>query len=988
MSQAAREATSDELTLLRTPGDWSRAFLGIYKPNVIYTALLNGAPASTDMVGQISFDGGSGTLENVKAEMTLWVGSTAGARDLGTCRIRKAPIAGTIYIGYTSEIDWADNCHLTIVDHAILSKKPVLVSAGDILMDGEHSFDDQHVDFDPVPVLSCHAVGSLVDGEISFQWDASDSWVFDSTITGYAWVAPGASASSGMSTATPTITYDTAGNHPVYCTVTAANGKSAVGVRFTMRFDAEHPAHRAEIQDPSVDYDNGGWSFNARMFADADPTEIIEGALCILFSEDWYGSTKQSLGQMENRENIICWGYIADESIDWNAEASSVEFTIQGPHEWLKKINANPFAISMAVNTPDTWEVMPALTVDRALWHVLHWRSNATALINFVPSGNTLYAPKLEAMDSSLWNQMQDMAWSKIFGRLGCNRYGTLYAVVDPQLVPVEERTWETVMTLTKKDWRERVDVTRNKQRKLAMLNLSGWIVDLSASVSAVYALAMGHVYAQYGGSDIIDKVLVESQTKLNTLAGLYMGWKNKELEFEFVMPQNNRMIDLWPNQYLETSLAAGDTTRGIAYAGKLIPRSITLRRDAEAGTWSTDINCEQETFAELAVNGDIPEDTGMDDLDLSFPPMPDFPSLPDLGPIVYQDPTATNANHPKKVVIASSKGVFYTEDFDTELTDETPGPTWKAMNNGLDSFDRADIAEMVVTPSGAIYLLTNGCDKIFVADGLGATWRVLFRSSQYPQTGSYIFGIGVNPTKSDEIGIWGGRTWSWPYDGNIGQSLLSLGNRSGVSIISGSAQDWMRHNEAAVLYVNGGWTVFHSNGTGILGSYASPCVTRYSANGTIETAAIIDFNPGQGGANRHAVSAGTQNKAFQWDEGGYAGYAEVVGVSATWKTGIDMAGYQGMAFSPTGTHAMGQNAGGTPYKTTDGGATWDSVSGFIAVGSDVWENCRDNNRWIYGGGATIKFTGDQGASVPSSKEGNLPYIAALLDITCIRYIS
>ena len=54
-----REATSPELVLLRTAGQFSRLWLGIYKPNVIYTARLDDVPASTDRVQEITFVSGS-----------------------------------------------------------------------------------------------------------------------------------------------------------------------------------------------------------------------------------------------------------------------------------------------------------------------------------------------------------------------------------------------------------------------------------------------------------------------------------------------------------------------------------------------------------------------------------------------------------------------------------------------------------------------------------------------------------------------------------------------------------------------------------------------------------------------------------------------------------------------------------------------------------------------------------------------------------------
>lgn len=985
MTQLPHAATIDEKALLRTPGDWSRAFLAIYKPNVIYTAVLSVVPSSTDMVGQISFTGGSGTLADVKAEMTLWSGSAAGARDLGVCRIRRAPIAGTFYIGYTSEIDWAGavTVYLTIVDHARLSKKPVLIDNGDILLDGEYTYTNQHVLFDPVPVLSCHAVGTLVSGTLAFVWDASNSWVFDSTIASYLWSAPGCLSISSAVSATPTITYNTAGNHPVYCTVTAANGKSATGIQFAFRFDAANKPHVVEVRAPSAEYDAGGWSFAVKMFADADPANVIEGALCVLFAEDYYGSTKQSLGQMANRENIICWGYISDkEKIDWDAESSSVEFSVQGPHAWLDKIEINPFVLSLATNTPDSWQVMPGLNVARALWSILHWYSNATALLNITLNTDARLAPKIESAEGSVWGQMNKIAWEKIFGRVGCDRYGRLWSVIDPQCVPVAERTWVSVMTLTKKDWRTPVEFERSPDRKLAMLSASGWVVDTTGSVTTLYALAMGHIGAQYGGSEIIDHLLAQDQVQFNELSGLYMGWKNNQLEFDFWLAQNNRMVDLWPNQFLDVSLAAGDTARGIAYAGNLIPRAITLQHDPDAGCWSTEIFCEAETFAELAVDGDIPVSTGIDDFDTSFPPLDDFPEMPDV-PILDLPPSVENLNLPSRVVIASDDyGVMFSENVNNG---DITKIIWKSMNAGLSEFERLQIGNLVVTPSGATYIMTNGDNfsgwqKIMVCETLGGTWRTVFDAATgYPAAGSSIFGLGVNPLKNDEIAIWGGRPWSWPSDGNIGTFQLGIGGSGGIVLSAG--QNYPRQAASTVLFSNNGWTVYGNQGTGILGSFSSPAVTRFSAAGAPLTMFII---AGLGGGNpMRGCAVGSQDATFYWEYD--VAYKMTVATTVSTPTTIHP-GYgsrQGMASSPTGVYIMGNDAG-TPKLSTDSGATF--IGTALTIGPNVWENCRDNNRWLFGGGANIKITLDRGAT-DINLIGNLLYAAPLINIISIRFV-
>ena len=975
MSQLARAATNDEKALLRTAGDWSRVYFGIYVPNVIYTARLNGAPASNDMVGSISFDGGSGTLADVRAEMTLWVGSTAGARDLGVCRIRKAAVAGTFYIGHTSDVDWVDDCYLTVVDFATLNKRPVLVSGGAVLMDGEHEFSDQHIDFDPVPVISPHAVVWLTGADVDVSFDASDSWVFDGTITGYAWTAPGCASISGNTTATPVITYDAAGHYAVWCQVTASNGKTMRAVRYVMVFDADNLPHRGELSaEPAASYDAGGWEFGVRLFENAGLDAVVDGALCIVFGEDWYGGTKQSLGPIEARENVICWGYIDGESIDWDPEAGEVEFGVLGPHAWLDKIKLNPWKLTFATNTPDSWEVMPEMTVDRALWHALHWRSNATALLSFLPNGDGRYLPYVEAMAGMLWSQLQELAWRKIFGRLGCDRYGRLWAVIDPQCTPEADRTWATVMALTERDWKERVDVRRDKTRALALLSLSGWEVDGMGGVSTRYSLSFGHLAAQHGDSDLMDEMLVANQAGANEMAGLYVGWKNHELVFDITLGQNNRMVDLWPNQFLSITLAAGDTVRGIAYDGNLVPRSISLPFDPEAGTFDVQLECEPETFAALAVDGDIPADTGVDDFDISTEPDVDFPDLPDdLGDLVFPPPSETNLNLPNKVVINSPLGVFYFDSYD-----EAGEPLWKAMNADLPDDDKENIRKMIVTPNGAIWILCHGAfQRIYRAAGVGGAWQLMVDGDA--MTYPLIIGMGYNPFAAEQVAFALTDTGSF----GVSSAEFYLANSGGYTktadFLAGGA------HLGDILFHGGNWYLCNQHGL-----FGNVWFYKFSGAGAILTSADITTNPGQSPATRFLSALATT--LFQRDSSGAGGWniLNPSTLAATRHTDLTFSmNFQGVAFSPTGQIGLGSSTevNTPPYKSTDGGDTWSNIGAVISTGSDIWENCGDDNRWIFGGGTTIKLTLDAGESVPIDMSGNLAYIAPLIDIQGIRFI-
>jgi hypothetical protein len=979
----ARAATTEEKALFRTPGSWSRLWLAVYKPNTVYTARLAAVPSSTDRVASITYNTGSGTLADVKAEMTLWVGSTAGARDLGVCRIRKAPISGTLYIGMTSEIDWQSNCYLTVVDLFPISARVPFMDNGALKMDYDLAYSNQHATFDPVPVLGPHAVAWLTGATVDVTFDSSNSWVFGSSISSRSWSAPGASATSGMTTNTPTITYNAAGYYRVYCTVTAANGKSYTGIRHVFIFDADNLPHRVEITDsPTVDESTGGWSYGVKFHA-STADEIVEGALAILFAENWHGSTKQSIGPVTSRENILCVGYIAGESIEWDSEASTVEFTVHGAHEALSQIEINPVALKCATDTPAEWGVVSALTADRAAFHLLHWRTNVTALMDFYPSNDARYSPVFEASQGDVWNQLEQIG-AKIYARGGVDRFGRLFFEVHPNLVPEADRAWAIVMTITEKDYSERVSVTRSTRRKMSMLASSGWVSDAYGNTNIVYSLAMGHVHARHGRGEVKDQLLAEDQTQFNELTGLAMGKENAEFEFALAFPYLNGLVDVFPRQFLDITLAAGDTPRGVGYAGNLVPRSVTLQYDPESLSITTEVECDPETFPELAVNGDVPADTGVTDWDDSTIPDFDMPDFGDIGDFGLLPPSVENPNHPKVVVIASTQGVFYTQDFDAD------NPTWKAMNNGFAEDDAIEIANLVVCPNGALYCLTRsstGWEKVYRASALGGTWVDVFDAAVYGGTNPRVTGLGVSDEHDELVAICVGN--AFVNFGSLDTHKIYVSDGGGFAP-GDYVRTKYRDRYTAIVYSKGSWYVFGSRPIGIGGSLSDSRFWVYNAGGGL----VSDQNgvnwgsgAGAGASSTYAVGGAL---VICWGNGvaGYNIINDLLGTSQTHvTTEISPSGLQAIAMAPPFVYGMGASGGSSPYKTTDSGASWQSVGGVIPIGSDVWAHCGDNNRFIFGGGTTLRLTVDQGATYVD-KAGNLAYIAASQDIFAIRFIA
>lgn len=985
----ARALTSPELALLRSSTQFSKLYLAVHKPNVIYTALLNGIPTSNDQVYQVTFDGGAGTLSDVKAGMTLYVGTNAGAYDLGMCRIRKSPIAGTFYIGLTSEIVWADNCYLTVVDDFDLWAKHATISDSTLSMDVDVTYSDQHTAFNPVPIMGAHAVVWLDEATVDVNFDASDSWVFDSTILGYSWSAPGSSASSDMSTSTPTITYNAAGIYRVYCTVTAANGKTTTGVRHVFVYDRDEngPSTVFQLAQCVGDYDTGGWMFDLEMQAEASLSEIHDRALVVLFAEDWYGSTKQSIGPIENRENIVCVGRVMGESIRWDREAGRVHFTVQGAHHWLGKIKAFPVEMYFATDTPDSWSVMPSMTVDRALWHILYWHSTVIETMDYYPTEDTRLLNEGKTLASNLWGQLQDIAISRLLASNGVNRLGQLFTQIDPQMIPEADRTWPNVMTLTSDDWQEGIDLQRVTVNDVSLITLSSQLCDSSGAVSALYSLSPGHVPRKYGEPEQADRLLAASQSDSNTLAGLLLGWRtNQYPEIPVNMAMNNRMLDLWPHQFCALEITTADTPREIGFDGNLIPRRVSLFFDGDSGWSHSEISFEAETYEQPSTDGDVP-----DVEDMSVPPFPgvSFPDLPPLDPIFPGDTSSTPSGPPVVVMTAAGKGVLYTSNFNSDV------PQWKFWNTGILSNDKLAIANdgprdtvLFQTPNGAWYCATYNdytnvgaigfaMTALYRAASLGAEWVKLidipWLEDEYSFTTAVdgwpvILGVGFNPFKPEEVAFICGNSFVSDYNFWIGNGLSGFVKKVAVptsTIYQGN-----------LTFGNNKW-VWDNHGSG----YETWSI--FSADGSSLLSTTANFGTGIVGVHHRFGSTGRIIKKVQ--DSYTLEYSVDDGTTlASISTSPDIMGGK-IACAPDG-YMMGQWQSGSANKgrSSDFGATWGALSALSPGGEYCWCWCGGlgtAGQWIAARGS-IWFSADWGDTW-DDRSGNMPYLIPIsLNVT------
>lgn len=756
-----RAMTTEELEWVRSDQQSSELFLCIVDPVTVYTARVNQTFSTKDRVVQVTFDGGSGTLADVKPGMTMYIGTSAGAYDAGQVRIRKAPIAGTFYIGETSDVLWADDLYLTVVDEFGLWARHINIASNVPYMDWDIAYSNQHTNTNPIPILGPRLVPVWVDevtGEVTVPFDSSLSYTLDDTeIDEVVWEFPGASATSGLTTNTPTATYDTPGLYRAACTLTADNALTTTGYVYIYVYsEASPPVTQFDIKGAITgSYTEGAWKFNATLYAQAGLSTVRSRAMVCLFAKDYYNGQRVSIGQIPDRGNIIAIGWINGESIVEDPDGGSVDFTVEGAVNWMKRISGFPIGIQNATTASSAWTNWFNLTVDKSLYHLFFWQSTVIPSIDVFLTGDLKtsqqqYAPG----DSTVYDQVGYLLKNTLLGAAGSDMYNRLMCFIDPQITPPEDRDFETVIDLEKVDWRDQMPITRTEVNVTSMVNLTGVAINLPEAPFPVFSLAPGHAPTPWGRVVRQDRMLLSSQAQGNQLAAMKLAWDNHTLEFNPDLAGNNRMLDVFPPyQYVGVTVDEADTPREFAYAGNTIVREINISfersQGEDVGFLQISWRMEQETFPGNSSNGDAPESSTPSS---GFPPIPPPPPIPPIPPIAVSPPEPELIKNFQ--VLVQGVGLFYTNN---------GGQNWYSMNSGIE--DPTVITAFEISATGKCFCQVD-FDSIWYAPYPGAAWTKVFDTTEVLNPEGYPFprdprivAFGINRDADDELVIAAGLT-------------------------------------------------------------------------------------------------------------------------------------------------------------------------------------------------------------------------------------
>lgn len=364
-------------------------YLSLCPNTTIYSARVNQASFANSFA-QVTYDGGSGTLANVRADMTILfsrTNSAAAAYHVG--RVRKTPTSSIFYINETSA-DIQDNDYIFVLDDYRMWDKLHRVSGSTILLDYDITFRQL------LPIvynLKSGYAGEIADGDSSVEFSFAPLAVAatsGATISTWAWsVGDGTITVGSSSTQNITATFP-AGHRWIHLTVTDSGGRAITRHIPVWVHDDSYPVQLLAHDDLEVNADlDGGYNGSVTAFDGLET--VLDNTLVCAWGVDTYNGTATSI----TGDNIILLGRLrqsddqqaADET---HALLSETRLTIEGPMAQLARLQQLTFEVRFDA-TPTIWGDIKDLTIWRAVHFLFSEFSTFENLhsLSFSNSGTT-----------------------------------------------------------------------------------------------------------------------------------------------------------------------------------------------------------------------------------------------------------------------------------------------------------------------------------------------------------------------------------------------------------------------------------------------------------------------------------------------------------------------------------------------------------------------------------------------------------------------
>jgi hypothetical protein len=432
-----------------------------------------------------------GDISDVKAGMTVFFGTSAGARDLGWSVVREGSTSSVLNIQRTpygvrrGECSPDDNAYITVLEHfEVWAVQPYLAVDGELYLAGTEYSDI--VAAKPVAISGPDLIewtddrsptGTITvdfpDGDDSYATAegaaiASHAWDFGNGDTSTDAAPTGIVFQGGAWWVSHTVTDDQspAQSHTTWRIVVAMyDGMPGL----ITEFDTVRRRHRKE-----------GTAMDFRLL---EAVDAPMGAKILYGRDEFYGKYKINLAGPTGRKNLRFSGWLDSEPTGIAAQREGVlaETTIRAldAARCAARLKAYPISFTRRT-TPTAWTEMKDATVDRALHRVVMWFSTLAGVadVRWGGTGDTHAFTYFDTGGGSLWAQAEGCA-RNIGRELTCDQRGRIAVKANPNYQAGGDRTSTVITNLTEIDWSS-IDWEAGRPPSVGIMKASAWLASTS----------------------------------------------------------------------------------------------------------------------------------------------------------------------------------------------------------------------------------------------------------------------------------------------------------------------------------------------------------------------------------------------------------------------------------------------------------------------------------------------------------------------------
>ncbi len=609
--------TEGEVALLRAQEHEIKIWANALVPQTLWSARINDVSIGRNEIA-IAFDSGSGAnFSLISGGMSLWVGSTAGARDIAELRINGAPVSGDGGVTGTANVHYhpwilANNQYLSFIfDYPVIQKFPYIDPDDNnaFKKDRNIAYTDENTKPTPVCICGTDRAKWLTGGTAVFNVDASDSYAIadGATIASYALnVLPSAGSSTVFNTTTGegTVTFTQTGQWWLEFIATDSNGKSQYSWRCYWVNDPDPSASDRPMFEftglrLNGDWERGGWSGSFQAHNNAALADIPDKTRILIWAENKYGSNAQAITLFPSHDiETVFGGYLTRDTTnqDLKTGVGQVNFEIHTPEELLRRFNYS-VDITAIEGTPSKWyEYEKWMTVGRAVHHLWKHHSSIFGACDIIGlTTNSFPRPSVQFEEGDLYTMADGIMRNQgIRMHAVSDMGGRIHISYDLQLlIDYTRPKYQTAFNMTMDDISGQLELRREPVNQAAFVKVSGFYWDgitfttdadgnTIGDATPVCASAPGLSPAHSGASIfVVDRQTVYGQTHINRLAGRYYAQRNNEYRSIPINFHGNYygVFDVAYEHWYTLSLLTGDTARGVVWTEKkLACRSVSVQ--------------------------------------------------------------------------------------------------------------------------------------------------------------------------------------------------------------------------------------------------------------------------------------------------------------------------------------------------------------------------------------------------------------------------